>query len=475
VTEDISLKSEATEEFAGFVETVAYDQLPGHVVDLVKKSILDTIGIILPASFVMPPLAAVLEMMKEAGGKKESTILGDGAKVPCWSAAFANGMRAHVLDYADGHLEAILRVGPSVIPPALAIAERRGGVSGRDFIAACAVGEEVICRLGVAVARRRRELGPWHGGVLFGNFGATAAASRLLGLSREKINRAFGIGFIQCAGTLDLTSSIDSNLRGMYPGFVGQTGVQAALMADRGILGPRGCLESKYGLLRTYFRGEYDRDALLGDLGAEFQLSNLSFKPWPACALAHPYIDATLNIVGDNRLTPGSIKKINVFCGDIGWDLCDPIEKRRAPSAINDAKYSIPFCVAVAAAKGKVANGDFTPEALKDREVLKMARKVKAAKDPALNKTDEETTKNQLPPARVEITVKNGKVFAKRVDFPYGHHLRPMKTEDLIAKFKDCASFSPKPISAKNVDRAVNTIMSLEQTDDVADIVRLLK
>lgn len=473
--ENVSEDNEVTRAMARFVAKTRYDQLPQNVSDIIKKSILDTIGVIIPASMIMPGIKEVMDLVIGAGGKEESTILSYGVKVPCWTAAFANGVRGHALDYGDGHLEAVFRVGCSVVPPALAVAERVGKVSGRDFITAVAVGEEVLCRLGVAVARRRQELGPWHCGVLLGYFGATASASKLLELNEEGIDRAFGIAFLQAGGTLGVTSS-ESNLRGMYPGFVGQTGVLAALMAEKGILGPRGCLGSRYGLFDVYFHGEYDREALVDNLGKEFEVAHLSFKPWPACAFAHPYIDAMLGIISEYHLTPEDIREIDVFSGEICQELCEPIDidKGRVPSTTNEAKRSIPFSVAVAALKGKVSCRDFTPEGLRDTTVLKMAQKVKLILDPELD--DEKFTKkgNQLPPGKVQIKSRQGETYAKRVEFPYGHHLNPMTTQDLVKKFRDCVSFSPKPISEKNVEQVIEGIMHLEEVTDIEDILRLM-
>ena len=154
----------------------------------------------------MPELKAAIDLRIEAGGKEESTVLGYGVKLPCWEAAFANGVRGHALDYADGHLEAVFRIGVSVIPAALAVAERIGGVSGKEFITAVAVGEEILCRLGVSVARKRKTMGPWHSGILMGNFGATASAAKILGLNTDQTDRAFGIAFLKPAAPRGTTA-----------------------------------------------------------------------------------------------------------------------------------------------------------------------------------------------------------------------------------------------------------------------------
>jgi len=471
-----SEQEEVTRIISRFIAETDYAHLPPAIIERVKHSVLDTLGIIMPASVLMPDLKAAIDLRIEAGGKEESSILAYGVKVPCWEAAFANGVRGHALDYADGHLEAVFRIGISVIPATFAVAERIGGVSGKEFITAVAAGEEILCRLGVSVARKRLTLGPWHCGILLGNFGATASAAKILGLNTDQIDRAFGIAFLQTGGTESVTAP-DANIRGMYAGFVGQTGVLAALMSQRGVLGPRGCLESpQNGLFDAYFQGRYDREAIVDQLGSRFEVSNLSFKPWPACAFAHPYIDAMLDLLSENHLRAQDIGEIEVFSGEMNRDLCKPIDvaKGQAPTTTNDAKRSVPFNVAVAALKGTVSFRDFTPEGLRDPEVLRMAEKVRWVAAPEFDEEQFSKKGNQLAPGKVGVTDCQGRTFTKRTDFPYGHHFNPIKADDLIKKFRDCVAFSPRPILGADVERVIEAILHLEKVPDIREILWLL-
>jgi len=474
------LNSEPEEEtriVSRFIAETDYDRLPQPITDRVKKSILATIGIIIPASELMPDLKNAIELHIEAGGKEESTVLAYGVKLPCWAAAFANGVRGHALDYADGHLEAVFRVGISVIPAALALAERKRAVSGRELITAVGVAEEVLCRLGVSVARRRnrKSLGPWHCGILLGNFGATAAAARMLNLNADQTERAFGIAFLQAGGT-EVVTAPDSNIRGMYAGFVGETGVLAALMAQRGVLGPRGCLGSRDGLFNVYLQGAYDREALVENLGKEFELINLSFKPWPACALAHTYIDAMLGLRSEHSLQAEEIERIDVFSGEMSWELCQPIDVAagKVPRTTNDAKRSIPFNVAVAALKGRVLFQDFTSQGLRDPEVLKIAEKVQRVAAPEFDEESSSQKGNQLPPGKVTVTDRQGRTFTKKTDYPYGHHLNPIKYDDLVEKFRDCLAYSPRPIPEKDREFVIEKILHLEEVADIREILKRL-
>ncbi len=65
-----------------------YEDLPVEVVEVTKNSILDTIGVILAGSTLGEEgLKGIIELVKQGGGKKESTIIGFGDKVVSWMAA----------------------------------------------------------------------------------------------------------------------------------------------------------------------------------------------------------------------------------------------------------------------------------------------------------------------------------------------------------------------------------------------------
>ena len=90
----------------------------------------------------------VRNLVLDWGGKLESTIIAHGAKVPSPNAAFLNGTMAHACDFDDTHAMAVVHAGITVIPACLAIAERRGGVTGKELITAVASGIDLSCRLG---------------------------------------------------------------------------------------------------------------------------------------------------------------------------------------------------------------------------------------------------------------------------------------------------------------------------------------
>jgi 2-methylcitrate dehydratase PrpD len=120
----------------------------------------------------------------------------------------------------------------------------------------------------------------------------------------------------------------------------------------------------------------------------------------------------------------------------------------------------------MAAALRKMEIRDFSPENIRSRELLDLARKVVPIYDPGLKNN----SKTMLP-AVVEIMTLDGSVFSRRVDLVYGHPQNPMNWDDLIRKFKDCTSYSAKVIPEKNVDQIIEKVLHLEDVVDMVEII----
>jgi 2-methylcitrate dehydratase PrpD len=453
------------------IARTTYEDIPANVVDVSKKTILDTLGTILGGSGAGAGIREIVELVRDGGGKEESSVFGYAMKTNAWMAAFANGAMAHALDYDNVHDDAFTHPSTSTVPAAFAVAERRGGVSGKEFIAAVTLGDDLHCRLGYALCRAGdfSTQGAWMPPLALGGFAAAAVSAKLLGLDQERIVDAFGIAFNRTGGSLEIIHD-PGLLRGLYAAFPGITGVLAAAMAERGIPGIKTCFEGKAGLFTVYFRGVYDRPSLTTGLGNVFEGADVSFKPWPSCRFTNAYIDATLQIVKEQDLRPSDVKDVIAFYeAENVKNCCEPLEARRHPQTPPEAKLSLPFTIAMAIALRKIEIGDFEPERITSPVLLELAGKVTAKYDPQLRSA----SKTMLP-AVVEIKTIDGKVYSRRVDLVYGHPRNPMSWDDLISKFMDCASYAAKPIPKENLDLVVEKIGVLEKVRDMGEIVSLV-
>jgi 2-methylcitrate dehydratase PrpD len=169
-----TITDDAVHHFAEAAATADFDHLPAAAIDAAKKSLLDTLGVMLAASGTEPAVRAAIDLATEAGGKPEASIVAFGHRTSAISAAFANGALAHSLDF-DDQTPWGQHASSTVVPAVLAVAERRGGVPGRDMIAAVAVGQDLFARLRCNVGwRKDRNLS-----TVLGVFAGAAAAGRV--------------------------------------------------------------------------------------------------------------------------------------------------------------------------------------------------------------------------------------------------------------------------------------------------------
>ncbi len=451
--------------------TVKYGDIPPDVVEITRKQILDILGVALGGSS-RPGVRELAEIIVEWGGKEESTVLCFGNKVPAPNAAQVNATMGHALDYDD------TGDGPThpsvvIVPTCLAVAERQGKVSGREFIAAVALGTDMMGRLGQAF-RSGLKTTPvaghpgagWHLTALYGYLAAAGVAGRLLGLDEEKIINALGIAYHQCSGNGQCVTEGALTKR-MGPGFSARGGIVAALMAEKGITGAKESLEGEVGLYNLYHRGEYDPVPLTKDLGKSYAGMHVAMKPYPCCKGTHSYVDAALNIVNKYKIKPEDVKEITVFCKDKEYFLLHPLEKRSRPENPVDSQFSIPWAVAAVFARGRAGVGEFTDEAIQSPDILDISGKIRVEEDADLKSTE------GMDAAKIGVTTKQGQTYTEQAGSPEGGP-EQLPFDAYERKFRDCASYAIKPLTDRQVDEVIARIKKLEQLDDVSELVKLL-
>ena len=449
--------------FAHHAANVTYETPPQDARMAAKKSILDTLGVILAASGMEPAVRGVIDIVTESGGAPDCSVLGFGGRYPAVMAALANGAMAHCLDY-DDQTPWGQHCASSIIPAVFAVAERQGGVSGKDLIAAVAAGQDIFARLRCNVEWKK----DWNLSTVFGVFAATASAGRVMGHSATRIAHALGIATMQSSGVMEMVAGRGSELRGLYAGFSAKGAVLAALLAEKGVTGIDRTFEGKFGVMNAYFGGRYDRDAIVRNLGEEFLGSGTLFKRWPCVGTAHSHMKAAIDIVTQNNLALDDIAEIRLHVGDYHDLMCQPLAARRAPETLADAKFSLPFLVAVAVVRRGMSVTDFTPAGLRDPLILEAGRKMSFVRDASLD------WKLVLPPGRVEILARDGRQWIVEGQQVPGNADNPMSWTDLCAKFRECACVAVNPVSDTKVAKFEDLAGRLEDLPDATELVRCL-
>ncbi|NLV72719.1 MAG: MmgE/PrpD family protein [Actinobacteria bacterium] len=457
---------DATQLFVEKFRGVRYEDLPPEVVKITKDQVLDYFGVALGGSSEAA-VGELRDLMLEWGGAAQSRTLVWGDELPAPNAAQVNATMAHSLDFDDVHEDAIMHPGVVAIPTALAMSEYAGGVSGREFIAAVALGTDFICRCGLAT-RPGESIHPygWHLTTLYGYMTSAAVAGRLLGLDEEKMTYAMGIAYHQSSGNGQPVKD-GAHTKRLGPGMAIRGGIASALMAKRGITGARNCLEGKAGLYQVYHHGAFSREKLIGELGERFEGVNVSIKPYPCCRGVHAFADAGLALASKHDIDPDDVKSILIECGEGTYGLLgSPLEVKAHPRNPVDSQFSIVWGVGSALARHRVTLDDFTADAIKSPDILGLTSKTDVQIDHDFDRGDQ-----GIEPARVTVTMNDGTVFVEQCDLPTGTPSRPLSFADIERKFQALLAHAGQPISPAKAARLVDAVGRLEELENATDLI----
>lgn len=449
--------------------TTRFEDLTPEEVAGAKRSILDTFGVIMAGSTLGYKTLDLIDYVQDKGGKPEATLLGVGGKYPATWAAAANGSMAHTLDYDDAS-ENGCHPTAATFPAAFALLEERGGASGKDLIRCVAIANDFSERLGWS-SPRTIDMG-WLGPQIKGLFSAAFAGGLALDLDEEQLMRCLGIALVEACGSAQVLQEGGNDIRELYQCFAQKNGVFCAELTKLGINGPIESLEGKFGFFNNFLVGKgfpIDLSVMDVDEDAPFWCNVAAYKPYSSCRQTHPYIDAMRNLMAAHpEITPDNVEKINVQVGGLGQMLCTPEESRKTPVNGNDARFSIPWTVAVTLVHGKPSLGNFSPEGLKDQAVIEAAHLVE------WESNEELCAMARNSSAIVTVYLKDGSSFTDRVDDAIGATNNPMSDDDFMEKFRDCCRYARKKLSEGDIDRLAYLCQHLEDVESLVEITAII-
>ena len=416
---------------------------------MARAAFLDWVGAALAGSSEQSA-RILMDVLPHAGGPAEATILPGPSKGPALFAALINGAASHATEMDDFHKTSMIHLGITVIPAVLALAEARHA-SGAEFVTALIAGFEAGIRVGEAVNPSHWEF--WHPSGTCGTFAAAAGAARLLALTPEHMTFGFGLAGTQASG-LRFYGGMNKHL---HPGKAAMNGLLAALLAERGFTSDERIFEGETGFCKATAR-DFDLEKLTAGLPftpGHFRSVENSYKPYASCRHTHPAIDAVLEIVTASPVQPDEVASIRCRTFGAATRLLSDPAVRDAVSA----KFSLPYCIAVAVKVKRVGLDAFSPSLLWDREVRALMERVTVEVDPAMD-----DAYPAMLPAEVEIVDKAGVARKARVDQPKGEPENPMSLAEMLDKYKTVASMTVGDTATR---RILERVMSLETLPDM--------
>lgn len=459
---DPSIGAGLTAEVAGFVLDTTYDSIPGEVVELAKKSILDGFGLALSGSVAMSG-QYVQQHLKDVAGNGAATVIGTGMKAPARFAAFANGVGIHADDYDDTQLAIAedrvygLLTHPTApcLPAAFAEAELHK-LNGRDMLVAYLVGVDVECKIAEAISPRHYQHG-FHATATCGTFAAASAAGRLRGFDQETLQRALSIAGSQSAG---LRENFGTMTKPFHAGRSSESGIVACDLAGLGWSATDKILEAPRGFFQAH-GGGYDLNAIQGKLGSPWTFADpgVSIKPHPSGSLTHPGMTEMLTLIREHGLKAQDVERIDV---GTNHNMLNALIHHQPKNELQ-AKFSMEFCMAILLLDGRANLPEFTDETVLRDDVQEMISRVNFHIHP-----EAEAAGYAKMTTIIKVTLKDGRTVEGRADFGKGSPANPMSYEEAADKFRGCAEFARWP---KEKSEAI--IQMVASLDEMSDLTKL--
>ncbi|MFB9948259.1 MmgE/PrpD family protein [Rhizobium puerariae] len=422
-----------------------------HFADLVAVAL---------AAATEPSVSALAALCPDAAGSVGSArIWGAHRRVPLRDAGLVNGFAGHWHDFDDDETElAMAHVTVSAMTAAAAIGDSRQGIAGASVLQAYLTGTEVAMRIGSLVNPGHYRRG-WHATATLGTFAACAAAGRLLGLNVEEMRHALGMAASFAAG---IRSNFGSDTKPLQVGQAVSGGIFAAECAAAGLQSAPGSLFGPKGYVALQ-EGDLSRlESIVGGFGKPYGFSagGMVIKAYPCCTASHSAISCVLDLAAAHRLASTDIERIvchidPAVSGILIYD---------RPETPVQAKFSLPFSLAVAAVRGRAGIGEFSDEALADPAIRDMMERVETVADADLPKGPSGISVS----SRVALFLRDGRCVETFCEAVPGSAGNPLGDDALFAKFTACAAGFLGEAQAKHL---FGLLLSSGSCHDFSDLV----
>jgi 2-methylcitrate dehydratase len=438
---------------------LTYDDLSPEAIHEAKRYMLDSLGCAL-GGYQQHDVKIALEVLEENGGQGPATVIGTGKLMDAVSASLLNALMVRVMDYNDIYWKQDPSHPSDIIPAALACGER-AGKNGRDLIVGIVLGHEFEMRLCEAAFPGIRERG-WHHATLTA-FVAPIVASRMLGQSWEQMQHAIGISGSRMVTLGAVTAGKLTMMKNTVDPMATQSGVLAALLAEKGYTGPEHVIDGKEGLVHCM--GPEWKLALLEEgLGDSYRITQCGMKAFPTEALTHAPISCTLDLIKDNDLAPEQVAKVHIRSLARAADiLADP--SKYDPRSKETADHSLPYVIAAAIADRQVTPLQFTDEKIMDPMIRAQLNKVEVVADPEI-----EALFPDLQRVIVTVHTTDGREFTKQIDYPKGDPRNPLTDAEVEEKFDALAE---PVLSSERRKQLKEATWKMEQLDSIGELMKL--
>jgi 2-methylcitrate dehydratase PrpD len=386
-----------------------------------------------------------VQAVADQGGQPQATLIGHAQRTDVASAAFVNAIASSVLGFDDAHLPTVAHPSSPVCSALLALSEKRV-VSGRDFLAAIALGIEITCRLSLAIVHppSKSHVGFYVTG-LTAPIGVALALGNLIRLDEQRMNWAISIAASQSGGFRATQGTMTAHFR---PGHAARCGVWAALLAEKGFTGNECALEADKGFFDV-FSADADLGHAVNDLGVRHEMLQNVYKPYPCGIVIHPAIDACLDLHA--RYGAGVVpRRVSLKVHPLALSLCGI----REPATTLQSLNSLHHWTAAALVRGRAGVQEMSIDCISDPAIARLRATLEVSTDPSVGNEG----------AEVEVDLADGRRLRAQVLHARGSQARPTSDDDLDAKFRSQAGLR---LGAVGVEQLRQRCLEVAASSDV--------
>ncbi len=445
-----------SDEFVKTLCTLSHAEITPDLKAEARRCLLDGLGSLYGGVELMRKhVDAYLDQLPEVPGG--ATVIGHERRASMQDAALTNGLSLHVLDMDDGHRFSTVHLAASVLPAILAVGECYD-LSMDDLVRGLLAGYETGIRMGRCIQPANRARG-FHSSGTAGTLGAAMAVAALLDFTQEEMKDALAAACTSAAGSLEVMENV-STLKPFNPARACHSGITAALIARSGLRSPLDPLDGKFGFLRAM--GETaNREVLTLGFDPGWNIKGCYHKIHAACRHTHAPVDGVLAIRAQADFRPEDVESVLVEMYGQGIKghnytmISTPLE----------AKMSIPYAIACALVTGSCGMTAFSEKNIRDPEIQRILQSVSVVEDPSYT-----AIVPMRRPARVTVTLRDGRSYTEDVQYAMGEPENPMTEEAFLGKFRDLASVAGK--SEEESGRVIDAALHFEGS--VREFVRML-
>jgi 2-methylcitrate dehydratase PrpD len=450
-------------QLADWIVRTKLADLPADVVQNTKLRVLDLTGVML-ASKDLDIVRSARSAWADVDPGTGATQLGVNQPTSVTTAAFLNGIAASALEFDDTYLPTTMHATGLALSVCYPEAQRLK-VSGSALIESVLLASEAMIRLSIVSTQDWFSYGIHPTGA-FGAFGGVTALAKLRNMDNAAIVRAFGHAG-SMASALTAAFEDGTSTKNLHVGFAAANAFRAAGLAEKGITGPTGVFEGKFGWYRAHVQTNDERryERVTTELGRDWLVLEIASKQYPVAYPLMPHIEAAIELRNKYGIKAEDVVEIDAYIlAQKMKTLCEPRELKIKPLTTWHGRISLYHTIAEALVTGKMDKYAYSEETIRDPVINGLAAKVRALPDTDAN----DPLRSR---AKVVVRMKDGRELTHEITDFRGTRRNPLGIDGYVAKFRaNVGDILPAAV----VDEAIDTFLNLEKAGDIAPLIKRL-